>query len=937
MESTAESKTWLPSRWAEYEVLGRLIHHARAGTSESLVIRGEAGIGKTTLLEFVASHAAGFHVARAAGVQSEMELHFAGLQQLIGPLLDRLDRLPAPQGEALGTALGLRVGNSPDPFLVALAVLSLLSDVAEELPLVCLVDDAHWLDKASTQVLGFVARRLVKDAVLLVFALREPADHTALAELPELSVGPLSDTDARTLLDSQVLGKVDEVVLDRMVAEARGNPLALLELSREVAGPLFAGGFGFPGGVSQPVRIEESYRQRLDALPNATRHLLLVAAAETTGDSLLVWRAAEKLDIPVSAAAVAEAEGWLTINQRVTFRHPLMRSSVYQSATPQERQSVHLTLAEATESNRDPDRRAWHLASAADGIDDDIANELELSAERAKSRGGFAAAAAFMRRAVALTGDGARRANRAIVAAQTSLRAGAFDEARQLLAEAKSGPLDDYARAHVTLLQAAVSFAQNRGGDASHKLLDAGKQLEPLDMGLARNNYLDAWSAAFFAGHLARPGGSLTNVSHVAASATQPIGRPRPSDLLLSGLSLVFTEGRPAAAPLLKRAIAGFTDSETPADEVLRWGWLASLAANLVWDYSRSLEIASLAVRLARESGAIEALAVADNAYGQAAVFGGDFTGASLLVSELQAVREVTGAMVDPYAAIALAGVRGDEFTASELIERAISQGQASGQGTAVQYGHWAMAVLLNGFGRYEEALPRAVAATEQVPELFISSWALSELIEAATRTEQVDLAHSALSQLADHTAATESDWGLGIYARSKALLSHGGTAESRYLDAIERLQRTHLRPELARTHLLYGEWLRRENRRVDARNLLRTAHDMFATIGMKSFADRARHELLATGERVRKRSEETRFELTPQEEQIARLAGNGLTNADIGARLYISPRTVEWHLHKVFAKLGITSRKGLDRALSRMDQQALLTRPRFSPPMVVI
>jgi DNA-binding CsgD family transcriptional regulator len=854
-----------------------------------------------------------------------MELAFAGLQQLSAPFLDRIDRLPGPQSDALATALGLRGGDSPDRFLVGLAVLSLFSDVAEELPLVCLLDDAHWLDQASTQVLGFVARRLAKEAVVLVFALRQPGEHPNLAGLPELAMRPLDDSDARTLLDSQILGKVDDLVLDRMVAEAHGNPLALLELSRELTPAALAGGFGFPDGASVPARIEETYRQRLAVLPDPARKLLLVAAAETTGDSLLIWHAAERLGIPASAAAAAEAEGLLAIEQRATFRHPLVRSCAYQAATPAERQAVHLALAEVIESHRDPDRRAWHLAAAADGTDEGIALELERSADRARSRGGFTAAAAFMQRAVALTGDPARRAARALAAAQTSLRAGAFDAARQLLADAEAGPLDEFERARVAVLQAEVSFAQNRGGDASLLLLRAARKLEPLDIGLSRNTYLDAWGAALFAGHLASDGGGLRDVSRAAATAPQPMGRLRPSDLLLDGLAVVFTDGRPAAAPLLKRAVAAFASSEVSTEEVLRWGWLASRAANLVWDYDRSLEIGTRAVRLARELGAIEVLAVADNATGQAAVLGGDFASALLLISEVEAVNAATATRIDPYAAIALAGVSGDEHAASELVKGTINEGGASGQGTAVQYAHWAMSVLLNGLGRYHEALSHAREASGLVPELFISSWSLSELIEAASRTGNIELAHDALFRLAEHTGATDADWGLGLYARSGALVEEGETAEGLYLEAIDRLQRTSLRPDLARAHLLYGEWLRRENRRVDARQSLRTAHDMLATVGMEAFAERARRELLATGERVRKRSEDTRFLLTPQEEQIARLARAGLSNAEIGARLYISPRTVEWHLHKVFAKLGVASRKGLEAALSKMDRQAVL------------
>jgi DNA-binding CsgD family transcriptional regulator len=851
-----------------------------------------------------------------------MELTFAGLQQLCAPLLDRLDRLPTPQYEALGTAFALRTGERPDRFLVGLAVLTLFSEAAEEQPLVCLVDDAQWLDRASTQVLGFVARRLAREAVVLVFALREPADHRDLVGMAELAVGPLDDADARALLASALPGKVDASVMDRIVAEAHGNPLALLELSKALTHSALAGGFGLPDGVSMPARIEESFRRRLDPLPNETRVLLLVAAAETTGDPLLVWRAAERLGI--AASATAEAAGLLTIERRVTFRHPLVRSGVYRSASPPERRAVHLALAKVTDPKVDPDRRAWHLAAAAEGLDEDVALELEQSAGRAEARGGLAAAAAFLQRAVALTGDPARRAHRAVAAAEASLGSGAFDVARELLAAARTGPLDDLERARVRLLQAEVSYAQDPGSDAPLQLLQAARELETLDVRLCRNTYLDAWGAALFAGHLASAGGSLFDVSRAVAQAPDPPGPPLPCDLLLDGLALLFTSGRAIAVPVLQRALAAFASTEVSVDEVLRWGWLATRAANFVWDYDRCLEIGTRSVQLARNSGAIEVLASAANACGQAAVVGGDFATATLLIAEVDAVKEVTGTRIGPYAAIALTGMRGREDGAT-VIDSAVTEATAAGQGTAVQYAKWAKSVLMNGLGRYEEALHSAVEASEHTPELFIASWALIELIEAATRTENAEVANSALVRLAGRAETSNTDWGLGVHARSRALLSEGDAAESLYREAVHRLGRTQLRPELARGHLLYGEWLRREGRRVDARERLRTSHDMFATLGMEAFAERARRELLATGEKVRKRSEETRFELTPQEEQIARLAGAGLSNPEIGARLFISPRTVEWHLHKVFAKLGITSRKDLEVALSKTDRQAAL------------
>ena len=906
----------LLGRADECALLDDLIDDIRRGEGRSLVLRGEAGIGKTALLQYLAESASGLTVVRAVGVESEMELAFASLHQLCGPMLDPLPRLPAPQRQALEIAFGLSTGAAPDRFLVGLAVLSLFSEVADDGPLLCVVDDAQWLDQASALTLAFVARRLLAEPVGIVFAAREPGEE--LQHLSELEVHGLRNGDARTLLGSAVRSKLDERVRDRIIAETRGNPLALLELPRGLTAIELAGGFGMPEARDLSKRIEKSYIRLFESLPEDARRLLLVAAAEPVGDPLLLQRACERLGVALSA--VDATDGLLALEERVTFRHPLARSAVYRSAGLPERRAAHLALAEVTDRDVDPDRRAWHLAAAAAGLDEEVARELELSAGRAQARGGFAAAAAFLQRAVELTGDPARRADRALAAAEASLGAGAFDVARRLLATAEADPLDELGRARVDLLRAEVAFAQNRGSDAPLLLLQAARKLETLDVRLARNTYLDAWAAALFAGRLAR-GGSLLDVSRAVAAAPDPAD-PLPCDLLLDGLALIFTEGRPAATPVLRRALAAFASPQVSVEEMLRWGWLATRSANFLWDYDSCLEIGMRAVQLARDSGALEVLAAADNACGQAAAFGGDFATATLLTAEVDAVKEATRTRIAPHAAIALAGIRGREAEATELIDGTITGGTAGGQGTAVLYARWANSVLMNGLGRYEEALASAVEASEDTPELYIAAWTLSELIEAATRTGNAELAERALTRLGKQTEATGADWALGVHARSRALLSEGQAAEHLYREAIDRLGHTRLRPDFARAHLLYGEWLRRENRRVDARAQLRAAYELFVTIGMEAFAERARSELVATGETVRKRTAETRDELTPQERHIARLARDGLSNPEIGGRLFLSPRTVEWHLRKVFTKLGIRSRWELSSVLPNSESE---------------
>ncbi len=877
------------------------------------MLQGEAGVGKTALLQYLNESASDLHVIWAVGVESEMELAFASLHQLCAPMLDRIGRLPAPQREALEIVFGLSAGPAPDRFLVGLAVLSLLSEVADELPVMCVVDDAQWLDRVSAQVLAFVARRLLAEPVGLVFAARVAGDD--FRGLPELEVEGLRNGDARALLATVVRVLLDERIRDRIVAETRGNPLALLELPRGLTATQLAGGFGLLNAQALSGQIEGSFLRRLESLPDDARQLLLVAAAEPVGDTLLLWGASERLGIAVSAADGLETAGLLAIDERVTFRHPLARSAVYRSATPQERRVVHLALAEVTNRAADPDRRAWHLAAAAPGPDEDVAVELERSAGRAQARGGMSAAAAFLRRSVALTRDPARRADRALAAAQASIHAGAFDAALGLLATAEAGSLDELERARVDLLRAEVAFAQSRGSDAPPLLLRAAKTLEPLDPDLARDTYLDAWSAALFAGRLASSAG-LRDVSREARTAPRPSRPERPADVLLDGFALLFTDGRSAAGPVLAGAAKAFAGEEVSTEEVLRWGWLATAAAVAVWDFDTCVAVCTRGVDVARESGALGVLTVSVNVLAQAVALGGDFANASLLISEADAVREATGTQVGPYGALVLAALQGREVEASKLIDATIAQATEGGQGTAVQYAVWARSVVLNAVGRYEEALAAAYAASADTPELFVSAWALSELVEAAARSGRTEAARDATERLVERARGAGTDWALGLIARARALVSDGETAERMFEQAIERLGRTPLRPELARSHLLYGEWLRRENRRVDARAQLHRAHDLCRALGMDGFAERARIELLATGQTVRKRSGDARDELTAQERQIARLARDGLSNPEIGARLFLSHRTVEWHLRKVFTKLGIGSRRELAKAL---------------------
>jgi DNA-binding CsgD family transcriptional regulator len=792
--------------------------------------------------------------------------------------------------------------------------------VAAERPLLCLVDDAQWLDAASAQVLGFVARRLQAESVALVFAVREAAEERELAGLPELVLDGLSESDARALLSTVMPGRLDARVGDRIVAETRGNPLAILELPRGLSATQLPGGFGLQGPHALAGRIEESFLRRLETLSDEARCVLLVAAAEPVGDPLLVWRAVERLGIGGLAAAGAELGELLTIGERVTFLHPLVRSAVYRSASLQQRRVVHLALAESTDRALDPDRRAWHLAAATAGPDEEVASELERSAGRAQARGGLAAAAAFLERSAALTRDPARRADRALAAAQANLHAGAFDVALGLLAAAEAATLDELQRARAELLRGQVAFASSVGSDAPPLLLKAAKRLEPLDMALARETYLDAWGAALFAGRLANAG-DLLDVSRAARAAPGP--HPAgPSDLLLDGLALLVNEGRAAAAPTLRRATSAFADEASPTEQNFRWGWLTTVPSNVLWDEDHWHAINARQLQAARDAGALARLPIDLTASAVLVAWRGDFADAAAVIAEADAVTEATRTQIAPFGAMLLAALRGREAEACELIESTIKGATAGGQGVGVQYARWVAAILFNGLGRHEEAFAAAVKASEEAPELFLSAWALPELIEAAHRSERAHLAAGPLERLTEAAGASGTDWALGIGARSRALMEEGKAAEHLYREALERLRRARLRPELARAHLLYGEWLRREGRRGDARQQLRTAHELLVAIGMEAFAERARRELVKTGEKLRRRPVETRDELTAQERQIAGLARDGLSNPEIGARLFLSPRTVEWHLKKVFTKLGISSRRGLHDALPAGDPE---------------
>lgn len=901
----------LRGRDDECRRLQELLAATRAGTPQVLVLRGEPGIGKTALLDYLVAAAPDFRVVGAGGVESDMELAYAGLQQLCAPLLEHLDVLPDPQRAALQVAFGLSAGSAPDRFLVGLAVLGLFAAAAAARPLLCVVDDAQWLDRLSAQTLGFVARRLVAESVAVLFALREPVD--GLTGLPRLILRGLSEPHARALLDAELSGRIDAQVADRIVAETHGNPLALLELPRGLSAAELAGGYYRPDVVPVAGQIERHFLTRVRSLPDDTQRLLLVAAAEPVGDAALLLRAGEVLGLAAAALAAAEEAGLIEVAAQVRFHHPLVRSAVYRAATGADRRDAHRALAAATDPAHDPDRRAWHLAHASAGPDEEVAAELENSADRAAIRGGTAAVAAFLARATELTPDAALRGSRALDAAMAKHAVAELDAADQLVATAELAPLGALQRARLARLRAQLAFTRGRGSgdapvliDSVHQFFGAASDLEPLDAVMAQETLLEAVSAAMYAGR--RFGADVRAHVTAALAAGPEVDPTRPAELLLRALTTRISAGSRAGVPLLRAAVTALTRE--------RWSWQAfpvgyEAAVHDLWDDEAWYRISGDAVRVATDSGALAMLPTALTTRAGVHIQAGEFAAARTLIAEASALSATAGQTPVRYHELALAAWTGDEVATTRLLDAAARDGTARGEGRVIALVGYAGGVLNNGLGRYESACELLSRACEY-EDLGLYGWNLVELVEAAVRTDQHTVAAGALEGLEHRAHVAGTDWALGVAVRSRALLGDGDAAEGRYTEAIERLGRTRIAVQLARAHLLYGEWLRREARRTDARTQLRIAHEMFTGFGAQAFAARSHRELQATGEKARKQPVVVGDELTAQERQIAELAGAGLTNAEIGVRLFISAHTVEWHLRKVFSKLGIRSRREL-------------------------
>jgi DNA-binding CsgD family transcriptional regulator len=890
-------------------MLDGVLAGAREGRSGVVFVRGPAGIGKTALLDYAVGSASGFRVVRASGVESEMELAFAALHQVCGPFLSGLDRLPGPQRLGLETAFGLSEGDPPDPFFVGLGVLSLLSEAAAVRPVLCVVDDAQWLDRASALALGVVARRLEADAVALLVAARDSVEVKELSGLDELWLDGLSASDARRLLSSVLPGRVDEQVVERILSETEGNPLALIELPRGLSTAELAGGFGLLEKLGLSGRIEESFRRRLEPLPADTRRLLLVAAAEPSGDAALLWQACAVLGIGPEAAGAAEDEDLIDIDSRVHFFHPLVRSAVYRSAAVNERRQAHAALAEVIDPVRDPDRHAWHRAEATAGPDEQAAAGLERSAQRAQARGGVAAAAAFLEHSVALTLDPGSRSVRALAAAEARNQAGGYDRALELLAIAEAGPLDELQRAQAERVRGLVIYARSDGRDGLSHLLRAAKALAPLDEHLSRIALIEALHAdnSSSTDHRTELGRALLGVPESTP--------PNPTLCLLQGFGALFVHGFPNGLDLIRQAVDAFGSAPFSGDEHLYVLSMAASAASSFWDDAGWDLLSERTVQLARDAGAIGGwLPEALDSRADFLAAAGQLSEAIAALGEYDAVRSATGVPTRWRGGEArgAVGLREGGTGVCESAKRQLRDGfddTLTSHSAANMEGMLAM--LYNGLGMYRDAFEAGVRSCELHPAGG-HGLALVELVEAAARCDETDVALEALEALTARTQIGGTDWAIGVEVSSRALVNQDSTAEDLYVEAIERLGRTRMRLPLARAYLLYGEWLRRQQRRGHARQHLQTAHDMLDDIGATSFAARARHELTATGVNAHSRRDATLDKLTPQEERIANMAGQGFSDAQIASQLYISRATVDYHLRKVFRKLGVRSRAQL-------------------------
>ncbi len=900
----------LLDRLDERAQIDQVLASAAQGMSAVLVLRGEAGTGKSALLDYAVESAGDLGVVRIVGIESEAELGFAALHQILVPYLGDLESLPGPLQQALATAFGIREGGPPDRFLVGLASLTLLSAAATGRSLLCVIDDAQWLDQESAEVLAFVARRLYADAIGMLFAVRDPSGRRiSLEGLPSLDVAGLQPDDARQLLASVATGDVHSRVSDQIVVQTGGNPLALIELGRELAPAQLTGEMSLPEPIPLGRSLQARFRGQAERLPAATQALLLTAAADPTGDLALLWRAGRQLGFDSSSAGPAEASELLTVVASPTFRHPLVRSAIYYGAATAERQRVHRVLAAISDPVTSGDLRAWHWSLAITDPDEAVATELEQAAGRARRRGGWAATGAYLTRSAELTPDTPERLRRILAAGQAENTAGAPLRAQALLDSVAGELADPHQAIAAKRLQGAIHFALNQPAQTASILLDGARRIAPLDPGQARAALLDALVATRVSGRLAPAGAAGPDIARAARSLPPaPASEVNVGDLLLDADTSLLLDGHEAAAPLLSRAVDALQQIPERSPDLQIWTGIGCWAAGALGDDHALYSLSRRLEEAAREHGAVPALSNALLLTGVSELFAGTLGRARALWTERAAIEEALGdnCRLGEVLLLAWQGHTGTRANAAAEADAATQRGL----GWKLVYLEYALVVLELGLGRYAQAL--ASAPSGYADNVIVSAFALPDLIEAAVRSGERAFAQDALDRVARRAAASPTPLALGLLARSRAMLTDGPDAETGYQEAIAHLLQARGESHLARAHLLYGEWLRRNRRRRDAREHLQAAHTMFETMGASAFAERARLELTATGQTARKRIPGYHAELTPQELRVAALAAAGSTNPEIAAQLFISPKTVDYHLGKIFRKLGVASRREL-------------------------
>jgi DNA-binding CsgD family transcriptional regulator len=905
----------LIGRSRETAQLNALLQGVRGGLGGAVVLRGEAGIGKTALLNAVIDAAGGLSVVRLEGVESEMQLGYAALHRLVRRYLHRLDHLPEPQRDALQSAFGLTAMAPADRFMVALATLSLLGDVAKDEPLLVIIDDAQWLDHESVASLVFVARRLHADQMALVFAVRDSLDTGTLFQgIPELRISGLDEGAARDLLSASVVDPVSHHVAGRIIAVTRGNPLALQELSGELTPEHLAEHEPLPDPLPIGELIEARFLRQVRLLPDDTQLLLLAAAADPEGDRDTLWRASSVLGVSAVALEPAADSGLVVLHPRIEFRHPLVRSAVYSGATATDRRRVHHALAEVMNAETDPDRKALHMASAALGPDEGLAAALEQSAAQARARGGYVAESSFLARSASLTPDPHRQAGRLLLAAQAAFLAGNVGYSESLLGQARPLLSSTFERAQAQRLDGHLRYPLGQPHLAPSLLLGAAKAFGPAHPVLSHHSLIDAFQAC---------GVSLeftegTTGSEIGQTALESLalqgGATTPADVLLKAFALRYCEGYTAAVPAMRDAVRAQADMSF--EEVNRWNYLAAILAIELWDEAENRNTMTRLESAARATGALPALQVALAGLATIDRRAGRFNEARERYAELHDVALAIGEFVDVLDLFdaELLCWQGDE-QARAKVAHLMEGGAAFCYATLIYSANLSLSTLELAEGRYEAALAAALKVTRG-DGLGWSSEAIPNVVEAAVRCGDTSSATDALECLIERAAASGTPWSLGLLARCRALVTDGSGAAVLYEEGLSRLGQTSLRTEVARTHLVYGEWLRRQKRRTEARDQLRRAYEMFDTMGARPFAERARVELLATGERARARSVETTHDLTSREMQVARLAAQRATSREIAGQLFISANTVDYHLRKVFQKLGVTSRRDLTGVL---------------------